>query len=269
MHIHHIRNATCVIEAGPHRILVDPMLSGRAELPPFSFIRFKARRNPLVDLPSGTDTLLDGVTHCLITHSQTFGLKALQHIDHLDAKGEDFLKENNIPVICRSADAAYLKKHGLPVAADIAYWQAYKFGEGRIVAVPARHGHGWNHRLMANGAGYVIDLPHEPTLYISGDTVYTGDVRRVLEEYRPDVCIVAAGSAQIDLGPPILMSLEEVLAFTRDAPGTVVMNHLEALNHCPTTRAQLQEGLGQNGLLEKAVIPADGETMVFEQGTAG
>jgi len=65
------------------------------------------------------------------------------------------------------------------------------------------------------------------------------------------------------------MSLEEVLAFTRDAPGTVVMNHLEALNHCPTTRAQLQEGLGQNGLLEKAVIPADGETMVFEQGTAG
>ena len=265
MNIHHIRNATCVIETADHRILVDPMLGCKGELPPFSFFRFKAKRNPIVDLPPEADRVLDGVDHCLITHSQTFGIRALQHSDHLDSKGEDFLIKNDIPVICRSADAAYLKKYGLQVEAALELGKKYPFGGGKINTIAAQHGHGWNHHLMANGVGYFIDLPDEPSLYISGDTVYTNDIQQALEEHRPEVSVVAAGRAQLDIGPPILMSLEEVISFTQKAPGKVVMNHLEALNHCPTTRNQLQDALNQHGLLEKAFIPADGETLAFEK----
>ena len=260
MRIHHLRNATCVIETAQHRILVDPMLSDQAELPPFSMIRYRVRRNPLTPLPPNTDELLAGVTHCLITHSQTFGIRVLQHTDHLDKKGEAFLRTNDIPVICRSADAAYLRKYGLRVETEVMFWEQQPLGDGSVTAIPAQHGHGWNHHLMANGAGYVLELPDEPSLYISGDTVYTRDVERALQEYKPDVAIAAAGSAQLDIGPPILMSLDELIAFTRKAPGTVVLNHLEALNHCPTTRVQLQETLGQHDLLEKVIIPADGES---------
>lgn len=62
---------------------------------------------------------------------------------------------------------------------------------------------------MANGAGFILQLPDEPSIYISGDTVYTKDVKRALKEFRPDVAVVAAGSASLDVGPPILMSLDE------------------------------------------------------------
>ena len=64
---------------------------------------------------------------------------------------------------------------------------------------------------MANGAGFFIQLPDEPSLYISGDTVYTQDVERVLTEFQPDIAVMAAGSASLDVGGPILMSLEEFL----------------------------------------------------------
>ena len=261
MKLHHIRNATCIIETSNHRILVDPMLSNKGELPPFSVIRFKATRNPTVELPLETEKKLEGVTHCLITHSQTFGLKALQHTDHLDAKGEAFLTEREIPVICRSGDHDYLQKYGISVEMGLTFWEPQSFGGGKITAVPAQHGHGWNRHLMANGAGFLLELPHEPSLYISGDTVYTRDVERVLSEFKPDVAVAAAGSAQLDVGPPILMSVEEILAFTRKAPGKVVLNHLEALNHCPTTRSHVREALGDHDLLAKTIIPDDGETI--------
>lgn len=260
MKFHHIRNATCVIETVNHRILVDPMLSDKGELPPFSVIRYKAKRNPIIVLPTDTDRKLEDITHCLITHSQTFGIRSLQHTDHLDSKGEAFLVRKKIPIISRSADVAYLQKCGLRVEAGIDYWDPQPFGGGKIIAVPAQHGHGWNHHLMANGAGFFLELPNEPSIYISGDTVYTKDVERALDEYKPDVAIVAAGCAQLDIGPPILMSLDEVIIFTRRAPGKVVLNHLEALNHCPTTRKQLKETLSQHGLMGKVIIPDDGES---------
>lgn len=263
MKIHHLRNATFVIEAGKHHILIDPMLSDKGELPPFSFFKYKARRNPIVPLPEIAAQLLDKVTCCLVTHSRTFGIKALQHTDHLDASGEAMLIRKNIPVLCRRRDAAYLEKYGINVQMALGCWDAQPFEGGEIIAVPAKHGHGWNHRLMANGAGFYIQLPNEPSIYISGDTVYTNDVERALNELKPDIAVVAAGSASLDIGPPILMTLEEILTFVQKAPGIVIANHLEALNHCPTTRAQLKEILKQHDLLSKTFIPDDGEVLTF------
>ena len=77
MKIHHIRNATFIIEAGENIILVDPMLGDPKSIPPFSFIRFKAKKNPTVNLPSNCLEILRRVTHCVITH---------QHPDHIDTK---------------------------------------------------------------------------------------------------------------------------------------------------------------------------------------
>ncbi len=85
MKIHHLRNATFVIESGTKYILIDPMLSEKGELPPFARFRHKAERNPTVPLPDNASQILGQVTHCLITHCQAFGLKALQHTDHLEA----------------------------------------------------------------------------------------------------------------------------------------------------------------------------------------
>ena len=48
MKIHHIRNATMVIETNDQVILIDPMLGKKgASSPPFTIFRFKPKRNPM------------------------------------------------------------------------------------------------------------------------------------------------------------------------------------------------------------------------------
>lgn len=204
------------------------------------------------------------MTHCLITHCQRFGIRALRHTDHLDDAGASFLRDGRIPVTCLEQDAAYLKALGIDVEWTLERWKPNPFLGGEIIAIPARHGHGWIHILMADGAGFFLRPPDGPSIYISGDTVYTGDVERTLKELRPDIAVVAAGSASLDVGGPILMSLKEILTFVRRAPNLVIANHLEALNHCPTTRSQLRQSLENENLLSKTNIPDDGETMIFE-----
>ena len=56
-------------------------------------------------LPGNTAGILANVTLCLITHGPKWGIKALGHTVHLDIPGRTFLKEHNIPVICRKKGA--------------------------------------------------------------------------------------------------------------------------------------------------------------------
>ena len=263
MLIHHLRNATLVIESNNNYILVDPMLGVKGSLPPFAYFRFKKQNNPLVELPKKSSEILAKVTHILITHSHTFGLKALQHTDHLDTTGENFIKERNLPVCCGHHDQKYLTKQGFHVTSYVKHWETKEFLGGKITAIPAKHGHSWNHKMMANGSGFVIELPNEPSLYISGDTVLTDDVKKALIDFKPEVTVVACGTAQVDLGPPILMTSLEIEEFVKLSPGKVICNHLEALNHCPTTRKTVRELLDMKNPKEKYFIPNDGETLTF------
>ncbi len=264
MKIHHLRSATFVIESGPHHILIDPMLSDKGELPPFAYFKHKALRNPTVPLPKNASRILDNVTHCLITHSQKWGFEPLTHTDHLDNPGKEFLRKKSIPVVCLQRDAAYMQKNGLRVDLGLRHWKSEEHLGGRIMAVPVRHGHSWLASFMANGAGFYLELPDEPSIYISGDTVYTDDTVRALTELKPQIAVVAAGSASMDIGGPILMPLGEIITFIETAPHKVIANHLEALNHCPTTRAALKQDLEKRNLLSKTFIPDDGETIIFE-----
>jgi hypothetical protein len=70
-----------------------------------------------------------------------------------------------------------------------------------------------------------------------------------------------SGGAQLDIGSPILMTLEEQLEFVRLAPGRLIAVHLEALDHCGITRANLKEALKAAGALDYVDIPADGQTI--------
>jgi L-ascorbate metabolism protein UlaG (beta-lactamase superfamily) len=140
-----------------------------------------------------------------------------------------------------------------------------EFFGGTITALPASHGGCVMSKLMGPGAGYLIRLPGEPSLYLTGDTILTDEVRGVLARERPDVCVLPCGSAQLDFGGPILMPIDEILEFVRLAPGRVVANHLECLNHCPTTRAGLLNSFGGAGLSERVLAPPDGGSVEFTQ----
>ena len=258
MIIHHLRNATMVIESGEHYILVDPMLGAKGKGMPFSLVRQKLKLNPIVDLPQGAEQILEKINHCLITHCQKL------HFDHLDKVGKQFLRKHQIPITCGKGDEAFLKRRKLFVQTTIKTWESINYIGGELAAIPAKHGYGWIHKMMANGVGYFLALPNEPTLYISGDTILTEQVRRALMEFQPDIAVMAAGAAQLDIGKPILMTMDDMVEFVELAPKKVIANHLEALNHCPTTRGQLQNALAQKGLLEKVIIPEDGAELKFD-----
>jgi len=253
MKIHHLRNATLVIEVGDKFILVDPMLGEAGTIMPFTFFRFMAAKNPIVQLPHNSHSILEKVTHCLITH---------QHPDQIDRAGKKFLRERNIPVVCSEADAGDYHTMGLNVTHKLKYWKSESFLCGTITGIPARHGYGFISAFMGNVMGFHIDLLDAPSGYISADTIYTIDVESVLATFKPDVVVVACGSAQLDIGKPLLMTMDDIIKFVKKSPRRVIANHLESLNHCPTKRIQLQERLKQEGLIEKVLIPDDGETIL-------
>ena len=255
MKIHHIRNATMIIETNEHVILVDPMLSKKgAAGPPFTLFRFKPKRNPIADLPANCQAILHRVTHCLITH---------KHPDHIDKAAEAFLIQNNIPVTCSVLDDAFFKKKGLTIVQTVDYWKRIDFLGGKIEGIPARHGYGYVAKPMGNVMGFYMEFPKEPSLYLSSDTIYTDAVEKVLKQYKPDISVVASGTAQLDLFQPLLMRVDDILKFTKTAPGKVMANHLEAVNHCPTKRSDLKAHFEREGLTDKTLIPEDGETMLF------
>lgn len=239
-----------VIEADNKVILVDPMLGEQGTMPTFTFFRFKARKNPIVPLPESCRPILEKVTHCLITH---------QHPDHIDNAAIDFLKAQNIPVTCSVKDEKAFKKKGLNIVQSIDYWKRTDFLGGKIEGIPARHGYGFVAKPMGNVMGFYMELPGQPSIYLSSDTIYTEAVDKVLKQYQPDISVVACGTAQLDVFKPLLMTMEDILKFTKNAPAKVIMNHLEAVNHCPTTRKGLKQVLKEHQLLERSYIPEDGE----------
>jgi L-ascorbate metabolism protein UlaG (beta-lactamase superfamily) len=255
MKITQLRNATAVIEFGPHKILVDPMLAPKGALPPLKLFGERTR-NPIVELPPVSGAILESVTHCLITHCQK------GHFDHLDRAAKAWLRRKQIPVICTPHDEQHLRQRGLnvmPLAAN--HHEPQPFFEGRIRTVRCRHGRGLVSLMMEHGVGYFIEMPGEPSLYLSGDTILTPDVLDFLARHQPDVCLVPAGGAKFDLGHEIIMGIDEVLQFAGAAQGIVVANHLEALSHCPVQRSALREQAQRAGLAGRVLVPADGESL--------
>jgi len=254
MKLHHLRNATLVLETDQHVIVVDPMLGKKKTIPPFTLFRYKPKRNPIVALPKNSREILSKVTYCLITHL---------HPDHIDKAGEVFLRRKSIPVICSAKDEKALTKRGLNVIQTLKYWEPEQFLGGKIMGIPARHGYGFIAKAMGNVMGFHIELPNEKSIYISSDTIFTEHVQKVLVEFKPEIAVVACGTAQLDIGQPLLMRMNDILKFVALAPGQVLANHLQALNHCPTTRAELKNALAENGLLDKVSIPEDGENVSY------
>lgn len=256
MKITQLRSATVIVHIGEHHILVDPMLAPKGALPPLRLFDGKRERNPVVELPSAADAALKAVTHCLITHCQK------GHFDHLDSFGKRWLREQQIPVICTPHDAGYLRKRGLNVQAlpENHHLPSPFFG-GTIRTVRCTHGEGLVGLLMEHGVGYLIEIPGEPRLYLSGDTVLSPGVREFVISHQPDVSVVPAGGARMDFGQDIIMGRDDVIAFAQLARGTVVANHLEAISHCPVTRQELRLAATQAGVASRFRTPADGETI--------
>jgi L-ascorbate metabolism protein UlaG (beta-lactamase superfamily) len=230
-----VRNATLVVELADRRILVDPMLDDVGARPPIEGTR-NPIANPTAPLPFPAEDVVRGVDAVFVTH---------RHRDHLDATAEELLPRD-VPVFCQPEDEEALRELGLDARSVDAEldWDGV-----RITRTPARHGSGRMADLMAPVSGFVLD-----DLYLAGDTVWYEGVAETIERHSPRVAVVHAGGAEFEEGGLIIMGIDDVREVAARVT-TVVAVHMEALNHCYLTRAELKASLPD------VLVPADGEVL--------
>ncbi len=251
MQIELLRHATLIVSLGQARILVDPMLGPAGEMPAIPDTP-NPHRNPLAPLPASVDELASGVDAALITH---------MHRDHFDPVAGEALPKG-LPLLTQPDDETRLREMGFTEVMRVDPSRAWRGVE--IVRTGGQHGHGEMAERMAPVSGYVLRAPGEPSLYVAGDTVWCEEVRKTVETYEPHVIVVNAGAAQFLTGGPITMTAEDVAEVCTAAPeAMVVAVHMEAINHCLLTRAELRSFLESRELGARVLIPADGEQLQF------
>lgn len=252
MKIHFVRHATFAFEMGGARVLVDPML-GEAGTAPAVPNTPNERPNPLVDLPFGDEVLLELIENTdavLVTHT---------HNDHWDGRARELIPKDRL-ILCQPEDEARISGAGFANVSAVDPGLAWK--GLRFFRTGGRHGTGEIGAQLAPVSGFVVRAEGSPSLYVAGDTIWCEEVEEALLAHRPDVVVVNAGAAQFLEGDPITMTAEDVVRVCRAAPeARVIATHMEAINHCPLTRAALAEALEDHGLSDRVGIPADGETL--------
>ena len=192
--------------------------------------------------------LLDGVEAVLVTHT---------HSDHWDVAAAEMLGKN-LALFGQVEDEEKFRAQGFRGVRSVRETVAWNGVE--IVRTGGQHGRGAIGKAMAPVSGFVLRASGEPTLYIAGDTIWCEEVQRALAEFRPAVVVVNAGAAQFLEGGPITMSADDVIATGQGAKGAkVVAVHMEAINHCLLTRADLAFQLEAARVSGQMVIPRDGE----------
>jgi L-ascorbate metabolism protein UlaG (beta-lactamase superfamily) len=250
MKIQLLRHATLLLEYGGKTLLVDPMLSEQAAMPPI-INSANDRRNPLTPLtaPANYLEIPDAV---LLTHT---------HRDHFDDAAAQLLPKNK-PVLCQPADEVKLKELGF--AAVLPIDDTYVWEGIQLKRTSGQHGTGEIGEKMAPVSGYVLSATSEPSLYIAGDTIYCADVETALDCHQPDVTVINGGGARFTVGDPITMTVADAEKVLRFAPASqVVVVHLDSINHCLETREDFQRYFANHPLRNRLSIPADGETLSF------
>ena len=230
-----VRSATLLLEIRGRRILVDPMLDDVGARPPVENTP-NSRRNPLVPLPVPASEVVENLDAVLVTHL---------HQDHFDDSAERLLPRD-VPVFCQPEDTERLAGIGLatrPVD-GVTDWDGLS-----IARTGGRHGHGRVAELLAPVSGFVLD-----DLYVAGDTIWCEEVEEAIRKHQPRVAVVNGSGARFVGSEPIVMTVDDVREVAARVPSVVVV-HLEAINHCIDTRADVRRAVPE------ALVPDDGQTL--------
>ncbi|REA60111.1 MBL fold metallo-hydrolase [Dyadobacter luteus] len=254
MKIRQIRNATIIVEFAGKKILVDPMLSGRGVLP--AFIPSKTwsfKRNPLHDLPISKAEIIKDVDFVFLSHL---------HPDHWDKEAANTLPKGIKIFVQDYPDQLKIEEMGFTNVEILT--ENSVFGEIKLTRTKAQHGRGYMLRLAGLVCGLVLKHSTEKTLYIAADTVWFEGVREALNQHKPEVVVLNGGDNQFVFGGQVVMNKKDIYEVHKATPSaTIIVSHMEGVNHNTLTRKDLKEFLSEKGLTDKVNVPEDGQSYIF------
>lgn len=244
-----LRHATLVVRYRGRQLLVDPMLAKQGSTPPIENTPTE-ERNPLVPLPTVDLANVDAV---FVTHT---------HRDHFDETAMETLA-SDLPVFCQPQDEDTIAGAGFtdvrPVEDEVP-WNGIQ-----ITRTGGRHGHDDLADEMGPVSGFVFDAESAPTVYVAGDTRWCAALCNAFAAHDPDAIVVNAGGARFTEGKAITMTAADVERVCRARPDAhVIAVHMDAINHCLESRADLRKALEEAGVISQVSIPADGEWITIE-----
>ena len=246
-----IRHATLLVEYNGQNILVDPMLDDAGARSAIENSP-NPKNNPLVDLPVAASEVISGIDAVMVTHT---------HSDHWDATAAKLLPKA-IPLFGQPEDEAKFRSQGFTNVQAIRAPMHWKGIE--IARTGGQHGTGEIGKAMAPVSGFVLQAAEQPTLYLAGDTIWCAKAQDALNKYKPNVIVVNAGAARFLEGDPITMTADDVIRTCQGAPNAqIVAVHMEAINHCLLTRADLAFQLEAARAISQVAIPQDGDSVAL------
>ncbi|MDN7222789.1 MBL fold metallo-hydrolase [Providencia stuartii] len=258
MNITQIRNATLILKYAGTTFLIDPMLADKESEPGFPGTPRSHLRNPLVSLPVSVEELMN-VDAIIVTHT---------HSDHWDEAAQNAVPKDMTIFTQNESDAALLNSQGFLNVHALDDENNIK----GITLIKTDGQHGTDEAyanpematLLGDACGLVFSHPEEKTLYIAGDTIWVKPYEDALKKHQPDVVVLNAGFAQTDDFGPIIMGKEDILRTQQELPSAmIVASHMEAVNHCILSRAELRAFTEEKAIEKNVFIPQDGETLTF------
>ncbi|WP_445430617.1 MBL fold metallo-hydrolase [Chryseobacterium indoltheticum] len=246
-----VRNATLVIDYAGKKILVDPMLSPKGAIDSWAGIQ----KNPTVELTIPVEEIVKDIDLVIVTHT---------HEDHFDKPASSTLNKS-VELLMQPADKEFFKKEGFINATVV---EGQKVWNGiTINRVEGKHGSGKVLEMMGKTSGFVLQAKNQPTVYIVGDTIWNEDIKKDIETFKPDYIIVNSGGALMKdfSDTPIIMNEVQTMALVAaSGKAKVIAVHMDALDHCFTTRAILKKKASELKIgQDKLIIPEDGEKMIL------
>ncbi|NHX35985.1 MULTISPECIES: MBL fold metallo-hydrolase [Halolamina] len=228
-----VRHATLLLDVGDTTFLVDPTFADPGDDPPVPNTP-NDRRNPLVPMPA-VELSYDAV---VVTH---------RHTDHFDEAAKAAL-DADVPLFCQPEEAEEFVEEGFTDVRPVD--DEASFAAVAVHRTPGRHGHDELAEDMGPVSGFVFEA--DETVYVAGDTIWYEAVADTLDRFEPDMVVLNGGEARFEQGEPITMGINDISAVRDATDATVVVVHMEAVNHCLLSRDELRAAIAD------VHVPEDG-----------
>jgi L-ascorbate metabolism protein UlaG (beta-lactamase superfamily) len=234
----YIGGPTALLEWGGLRFLTDPTFDPAGS-------EYKSGPATLQKLagPSLTPDSLGRVAIVLLSHDH--------HSDNLDHSGRALLSRAG-RVFTTIAGAERLAGN----AESLPNWQNVEIpapagSKFTITGTPCRHGLAGLDRGPVTGFVLSWSQVPEPTLYISGDTVWYEGVAEVAKRFKIDIAVLFMGAARVPevSQSPLTMTAEDGVAAARARDGApIVPLHYEGWAHFSESREVISTAFTAAGL---------------------